>query len=195
MRRGIYLGALAVAVTVPVLAAASVAGSLRFDTGSRVWVEGTSSTRGYRCEAPSVTGAAQAPSVRLSELAAGTHRGEVTIAVANLDCRNGTMNGHMRRALKADEHASIRFRATSVQVTPAAEGPAAVRMRGQLSIAGQERAVTVDGTGVEEAGGLRVSGSTRLDMTEYGVQPPRLMAGTMRVHAPVTVGFDIHLKP
>jgi polyisoprenoid-binding protein YceI len=129
MRRGIYLGALAAAV--PMMAAAAMSGSLRFDTGSRVWVEGTSTTRGYRCEAPSVSGAAQAPSVRLSELAAGTHRGEVTIEVANLDCRNGTMNGHMRRALKADEHATIRFQATSVQVTPAADGQSAVRMRGQ----------------------------------------------------------------
>jgi polyisoprenoid-binding protein YceI len=192
MRRRIYLGALAAAV--PALAAAALASTLSFGDGSRVWVEGTSTTRGYRCEAATLQGAAQTGSPRIADLAGTTHRGEITIAVADLDCRNGTMNGHMRRALKADQHSTIRFQATSVQVTPSADG-AAVRMNGRLTIAGEQRQVTVDGTGVEEGGGLRVRGTTRLDMTEYGVEPPRLMAGTMRVHPPVTVGFDVVLKP
>jgi polyisoprenoid-binding protein YceI len=186
---------LALMVAVPALAAAGYASTLNFHDGSRVWVEGTSTARGWRCEAATLQGNAQAPSFRISELANGTHRGDMTIAVAELDCRNGTMNGHMRRALQTEQHPNIRFRATSVQVTPAADGTAAVRMGGQLSIAGQEKAVTLTGTGVEENGGLRVRGTTGFDMTEYGVRPPSLMAGTMRVRGPVTVGFDVLLKP
>jgi hypothetical protein len=31
-------------------------------------------------------------------------------------------------------------------------------------------------------------------MTDFGVEPPSLMMGTMRVHAPVTVGFDVTLN-
>lgn len=182
-------------VAVPALAAAGYASTLSFTTGSQVWVEGTSSARSWRCEATNLRGNAQAPSFRISELAGGTHRGDMTIAVADLDCRNGTMNGHMRRALQAEEHPNIRFRATSAQVTPGADGTAAVRMGGQLSIAGQEKAVTLTGTGVEENGALRVRGTTGFDMTEYGVRPPSLMAGTMRVRGPVTVGFDVLLKP
>ena len=46
-----------------------------------------------------------------------------------------------------------------------------------------------------EGNALRVRGSERITMMDYDVQPPRLMAGTMRVHAPVTVGFDVVLRP
>jgi polyisoprenoid-binding protein YceI len=66
-------------------------------------------------------------------------------------------------------------------------------MTGPLTIAGQSRDVTINGTAVRENGRLRVTGSKQLTMTEFGVQPPRLMAGTMRVHAPVTIGFDVVL--
>jgi hypothetical protein len=32
-------------------------------------------------------------------------------------------------------------------------------------------------------------------MTDFGVRPPTLMMGTMKVHDPVTVHFDVLLKP
>jgi hypothetical protein len=32
-------------------------------------------------------------------------------------------------------------------------------------------------------------------MTEWGVRPPTLMLGTMRVNPAVTIGFDVVLKP
>jgi polyisoprenoid-binding protein YceI len=115
--------------------------------------------------------------------------GEITIPLSSLDCRNGTMNGHMRNALKAEQNPTIRFRATSVAVSP--EG--AVRMTGPLTIAGQTRETTITGTAARQNGKLRVTGSKQLTMTDFGVQPPRLMAGTMRVHAPVTIGFDVVL--
>ncbi|HEY0016175.1 MAG TPA: YceI family protein [Longimicrobium sp.] len=172
-------------IALPALLAAAL--PLSFQSGSRVWVSGTSTVRGYRCESTQVTGTAQGEGTELTQVAQS--RGEISIPVASLDCRNGTMNGHMRNALKATENPTIRFRATSVAVTP--EG--AVRMTGPLTIAGQSREVTINGTAARQNGRLRVTGSKQLTMTDFGVQPPRLMAGTMRVHAPVTIGFDVVL--
>jgi polyisoprenoid-binding protein YceI len=172
-------------IALPALLAAAL--PLSFQSGSRVWVSGTSTVRGYRCESTQVTGTAQGEGTELTQVAQS--RGEISIPVASLDCRNGTMNGHMRNALKAAENPTIRFRATSVAVTP--EG--AVRMTGPLTIAGQSREVTINGTAARQNGRLRVTGSKQLTMTDYGVQPPRLMAGTMRVHPPVTIGFDVVL--
>ena len=75
-----------------------------------------------------------------------------------------------------------------------AEGTA--RVAGTLTIAGTERPLTLVAAVAEEAnGGVRVRGSTRLRMTEFGVRPPTLMLGTVRVHDPVTVHFDVVLKP
>ena len=186
MRKQLIAGALLIAAPA-LIAAASV--PLTFSSGSRVWVQGTSTVRGYRCESTQVSGTADAASTELAQL--GAARGEITIPVSTLDCSNGTMNGHMRNALKAAQNPSIRFRATGVRATAAG----AMTMTGQLTIAGQTRDVTVNGTAAREGSGLRVRGTHALTMTDYGVQPPRLMAGTMRVHAPVTIGFDVVLRP
>lgn len=186
MRKQLFAGAML--IVAPALIAAS-AMPLTFGSGSRVWVQGTSTVRGYRCESTQVTGTADAASTELAQI--GAARGEITIPLSTLDCRNGTMNGHMRTALKAAQNPTIRFRATSVRATPAG----ALTMAGQLTIAGQTREVTVNGTAAREGANLRVRGTHNLSMTDYGVQPPRLMAGTMRVNAPVTIGFDLVLRP
>ena len=192
MRKRMFLIG-AMAATPALLAAATVASTLSFQSGSRVWVEGTSSTRSYRCESPRIEGTAQATTTDLTQLRS-IPRAELTIPVAALDCRNGTMNGHMRRALKADQHANIRFQATSVALTPGATGSAA-RMTGTLTIAGETRPATLQGQVVEDNGQLRVRGTYNLTMTDFGVQPPSLMMGTMKVHPPVTIGYDVLLRP
>lgn len=190
MRKKSYVASL---LAVPVLAAAALA-TLSFQPGSRVWIQGTSTARSYRCESTSVEGTAAATTASLAELRS-IPRAEVSVPLASLDCRNNTMNGHMRRALKADANPTIRFRATSITVTPGEGGAATARMSGDLTIAGQTRPVSIDASVVEEDGQLRVRGTEQITMTDYGVQPPSLMLGTMRVRPLVTVGFDVVLKP
>ena len=184
MRTRIYLAGI---IALPALLAAAASLPLSFQSGSRVWVSGTSTVRGWRCESTQVTGTAHAEGTELTQVAQS--RGEISIPLSSLDCRNATMNGHMRTALKASENPTLRFRATSVTVTP----QGAARMTGPLTIAGQTREVTINGTAARENGKLRVTGTKAITMTDFGVTPPRLMAGTMRVHAPVTVGFDVVL--
>ena len=183
MRNRIYLAGM---IALPALLAAAAV-PLSFQSGSRVWVSGTSTVRSWRCESTQVSGTAQAAGTELTQVAQSS--GEITIPLSALDCRNGTMNGHMRTALKAAQNPTLRFRATSVAVS--SEG--AVRMTGPLTIAGQSHEVTINGTAARENGRLRVTGSKQINMTEYGVTPPRLMAGTMRVNPAVTIGFDVVL--
>jgi hypothetical protein len=40
-----------------------------------------------------------------------------------------------------------------------------------------------------------VQGVHELNMTEWGIRPPRLMLGTLRVHEDVQVHFDLLLSP
>jgi polyisoprenoid-binding protein YceI len=166
---------------------------LSFQPGSRVWVVGTSTARSYRCESTQVEGVAQAPTAELAHLNEVTGA-RVTIPIATLDCRNATMNGHMRTALKAAQYPTLSLQVSSATLTAAAEG-SAVRMSGTLTIAGTTRPVNIDGTVVSEAGQLRVRGTKDVVMTEFGVRPPSLMMGTRRVRPNATIGFDVLLKP
>jgi polyisoprenoid-binding protein YceI len=162
---------------------------------SKLWVEGTSSVRSYTCRAARVDGTVAtqpgSTSVAIADLENTVKGADVSVSVAGLECGNATMNAHLRRALRAETSPRIGYRITSYDVTPGG----AVKLNGTLSIAGTEKPVSIDATATSEAGRLRVKGSRQLKMTDFGVRPPTLMMGTMKVHDPVTVRFDVVLKP
>jgi polyisoprenoid-binding protein YceI len=181
---GLVLGCL-------VVAGAAGLGAQPLDPGSRVWVEGTSTVRGYTCEATALDSdvrlATDARTVPLQQLVQGA---VVAVAVDALDCANGTMNGHMRKALKSKEHPRITFTLETYTM----DGATAV-LEGALELAGRTNPVRIQATVAEAEDGLvRVSAEHEIRMTEWGVKPPSLMLGTMKVHDPVTIHFDVKLQ-
>lgn len=175
---------------------AAIKPSFAFLPESRVWVEGTSTVRSYSCEAAEVKGSVDAtPVLDLTKLDGAVTGAEVVVDVAGLECGNGTMNSHMRKALKMTEHGAISFRLNDYATTVAGT-ETQVTMNGTLKIAGQERPVTIQGIATAAAeGAIRVQGSHAIKMTDFGVKPPSLMMGTMKVHDPVKLNFDVVLKP
>jgi polyisoprenoid-binding protein YceI len=166
---------------------------------SKLSVEGTSTVRDWKCDATTieatVTGAGAAATAPAKEVGAAAKRAQLTIPVAQLDCHNGTMNEHMRKALKANDHKAIEYRIATWELTPRSDDSASVKTSGTLVMAGAEKPITVDlaakrGT----AGSWELTGSKTLKMTEWGIKPPSLMLGTMKVRDPVRIRFALELK-
>lgn len=100
------------------------------------------------------------------------------------------MNGHMQKALKASANPNITWRMTSYRVDGAT-----VVINGRLTIAGKENPIELRASGAaDNSGTIRLKGSTKFKMTEYGVKPPTLMLGTMKVGDEVTVSYDLVLS-
>lgn len=165
---------------------------------SRLWVEGTSSTRDWKCAAVSfdATVDVAGPEVVHSLLAGekAVRAVQIDVPTARMDCKNGTMNEHMLKALKAAENPVISFRLGSYELakaTDAAQGT----LSGFLKIGGVERPITLvvdltnNGDGV-----LHVTGTYELNMRDYALKPPSLMLGMMKVGEKVKVSFDLLLK-
>lgn len=176
----------------------SVQQPLTLQPQSRLWIEGTSTVRAFQCRAGTletdvqVTGPGAVRAVIAGEKAVSS--AQVRVPARSLDCRNGTMNEHMYKAVKAAEHATIAFTVTSYEISRAADSVKG-SATGQLSLGGVERTITVTGDVTEQAdGALHIRGAHRLRMTEYGLKPPTLMMGVLKVHDGVTVGFDLLLK-
>lgn len=171
---------------------------LRVQPQSRLWLEGTSTVQRFECRAPRFDADVQArPDAAAAVLKGGkaVETVTVTVAAAALDCGNATMNEHMLKAVRAKEHPTIEFRLTSYELTPAQAGTG-IRMNGRLTLGGTERPITLraEATGSAD-GGLRVVGVHDVRMTEFGLKPPSLMMGTMKVGDVVKVRYDLHLKP
>jgi polyisoprenoid-binding protein YceI len=171
---------------------------MRMDSASRIWVKGTSTVRGFECQAGEFD--AQVASVGSDAVAAvlageqGVGGVEVSIAAEKLDCRNGTMNGHMLKAIKATQHPTITFKLTTYELEKIEES-VKIAMRGTLTLGGVEKDITVDATakpGPDNT--LQVVGAHDLSMKDYGLKPPSLMLGTMKVHDKLSVNFDLILR-
>lgn len=187
--------ATALLLTPPVLPAPVQGQSTPVGVSGTLKVDGNSTVRSWSCEAP-VDRIRVVPGsgLTLATLGRAVQELEVVVDTRSMDCNNGTMDGHMWRALKSDAHPEIRFRMTGYRVTESSAG-AGVLMDGELEIAGQRQPVTVAASVEEGPGGtLAVKGSHEVVMTTFGIEPPRLMMGALRVHDPVQVVFDLVLE-
>lgn len=176
--------------TFAIVAAAlvGIGSTISLESSSKVWVQGDSTVRGFTCNAKQITSSINRTGNE--EIALLVDNAVVTIPVAKLDCGNSTMDEHMRKALKAAQNPNIEFKLNSYKV----DGANAT-MLGTLSIAGTSQDIEIPGTVQKEGGLVRVKATKKINMKEWGVKPPSLMMGTMKVKEFVTVGFDVNLKP
>ena len=172
-------------------------GGMNLLTESRLWVGGTSSMRGWECKATTFSATIEsvpnaAATVLAGEKAVGTVG--LTVPVDKLECGNGQMNGHMRKALKLEEHPQITFSLTSYELGRSNDS-LLVMMNGSLTLGGSEKPIELVGLAASGPdGALRVTGTYALKMTDFGLKPPTLMFGRIKVHDLVKVGFDVVLK-
>lgn len=172
------------------LGAAGFVALADFEPGGSIRIEGSSNVEGWRCTAPRYTGTF-----------AGTGRGDAltsierltfTVPVNGIQCKNGTMNGKLRHALKAPANPSIVYTMQSNRVGAATAGKFAVEAAGQLALAGQTHPVQMTVQGQSLGGGrYRFTGSTPISMRSYGMERVTALLGTMRVRDGVTVHFDV----
>ena len=198
MKTNIKTTLLALAIVLPASGAWTVANEmLVLQPQSRLWIDGTSSIRSFSCKAAEVNAVVEAtgpnaiPQLLLADK--GVKSVRVTVPAERLDCGNGTMNEHMRKAIKLTEFDSIEFRLTDYDVARSADGVSGT-LNGTLLLGGVTKPVTLKADGKPEGGMLHITGSYDLDMTEYGLKPPTLMFGRIKVGRTVKVNYDLLLK-
>jgi len=175
-----------------------IGGHLTLAPASRLSFDGTSTVRNWSCTAGTIDAAIEAegegPVGAVLQARKAVEEVVLTFPVERLECGNGTMNGHMRKALNADTHRTITFRLTGYELT--AGTPVGGTLRGTLTLNGVTKPITLRAQFSQAPGGaLRVAGSYPLTMTDWQVTPPTLMLGTLKVAPVVTVQFDLQLQP
>jgi len=188
--------ALALAATLATGAVAQGTNALRLTLGPdrKIWIEGSSTIRKFSCSTADFTATPQPVPAPTAPLATAVQTVDVRVPVKSLSCGNGTMDEHMRKALKSEENPEIRFELTSYTVGEKTAEGTAVKATGVMTIAGSSKTVEIDGVVTPTPTGLRVQGEKQLRMTEFGVKPPKLMFGTLKVADPITVHYDVVLE-
>lgn len=172
-----------------VAAPASASTALSLKQPAALVIEGSSSVRSWKCEAknPDIKASGQAGDLQVAS-------GSVKVAVAKIDCNNGTMNNHLQNALKAKDFPSINFKLKRQEKGAASDNGVEMKLHGELTILDKSLPVVVVGLATPAEGGFRFVGKHELNMTQWGVEPPKLMLGTMKVGEMVTIGYDLQLE-
>ena len=165
---------------------------------SKIWVEGTSTIKAFQCAVPNftinvkATGAAAVPAVLAGQKAVKSV--ELTVPSAKIECGNGTMNEHMRTALKADENPTIKFSLASYDVAKAGDGVKGT-VRGSLALGGAEHTIDVSAVATDAGNGaMRIVGGYDVVLSEFDLKRPSLMFGRIKVGDKVQVKFDFVFK-
>ncbi len=175
--------------------------------GSALWFEGTSNLHDFECHSTEVeitlagNPAAGQPSgvAGLESLirSSGIRRVDVRVPVSSLHSKKEGLDKNMRKAMRAEEFPDVRFRLQSYEVMPGggAGDTIGIRAHGLLTISGREREIDLEGRASKASAGLWLEGSKALVMSDYGIRPPTIMMGTLRVSDHVTVRYRLLLVP
>ena len=101
--------------------------------------------------------------------------------------------------LDAARFPEIRFESDLPLRGPAAgaapDGPLDGELRGELTLHGVRRPLTLPLQAVREGDGWRVHGTVRFRQHDFGIEPYSAFLGTVAVHDEVEVEFDLRLSP
>ena len=148
-------------------------------------VSGTSTVRGWTC---SVTGSARVTvgsSTPVRGLADGVQAATLTVPVEEFDCPDEEMIEHLLEALRVDQFPEITFRLEGYE----ANGQGAVTT-GTLTILDATEEVSFPLSLTPSGSGVQIEGELALDMTAYGVEPPVVMLGLLRVRPQIRIQFS-----
>ena len=198
MRTTSYTALLAALTLAPAtIAWTTPADTLTLQPESKLWVTGTSNVRDFECAAGSVTVDVASLPGAVALIASGEKAVQgvgVRVPAAQLDCKNGKMNSHMLKALKATEHPEIVFELTSYELATITPG-VKVTLVGDLTLGGVKKSITlIAKAAAVDGGALKVTGVQDIVLSDYGLKAPTLMMGTLKVQDLVQVHFDLLLK-
>ncbi len=105
---------------------------------------------------------------------------------------NKIMDNKAHKALDSDDHPKISF---SADATVSATTNSLTKTKGKLQIAGKEKEVELEFTVAEAKDDqFKVSGKIPVKMSDFGIDPPTAMMGTLKTGDEVFIHFDIVLQ-
>lgn len=101
------------------------------------------------------------------------------------------MDNNTYKALKTKSYKSISFVLASGTVTQTDAVSYVVKVLGNLTIAGKTQKIDLAATAKYNSAdkSFTVNGSKKLKMTDYGVDPPTAMLGTIKTGNDITISF------
>jgi hypothetical protein len=155
-------------------------------------ISGTSTIRGWTCTAKGRLEVTPGPGggEAVPGFANGVKTAKLVVPVKAFTCPNAEMTEHLMQAMKPEQFPEIVYMVEKYGVT----GSQALVM-GTMTIQAKSQPVSVPVALAPSGSGVSLQGETKLDMTSYGVEPPVVMLGMLKVGPQIRIEFKGLVTP
>ena len=158
---------------------------------SSVLVLGTSSLHDWEIKAEEIAGTLISNNAQTGEI------GQLNIEIGSESLKSGKsgMDRNTYKALKTNTHKKIVFRSTALTETSSSGGGKfKVKVLGDLSVAGVKKSIPLDLDLEVTDTTVKLSGEKKIKMTDFKIDPPKALLGTVTTGDDITIRFNILLN-
>ena len=197
-------------MTAAIIAASAQAESITYTakTGSELKISGTSSVHDWEVKTRLIGGKMiwdssfpLNPSKAVLPKLTATPKISVIVPVRNIESGKQRMNEVMHGAMNAEKHNYARYSLTEIKLADTKRkvgDPIVFKTKGKLDVNGKSAPVSMQVSIANVEGGkLKVSGKTKLKMSQFGIVPPapKIALGLITTGDEVTVEFSWFVAP
>ena len=157
--------------------------------GSEVEVKGTSTLHDWEMKSSTITG--QAIFSMDDKGLTDVKDLQLSIVSESLKSEKDGMDKNAYKALKTSSNKNITFQSSRLVSLEHKGSGYAVVCEGKLQIAGVTKITTVNATCTPDGAAIKCTGEKVFKMTEYQVEPPSFMFGTVNTGEEVTIKFNV----
>jgi hypothetical protein len=158
-----------------------------------VVVKGTSNVHDWHIQ--SKQGQSEAVVVVANDKLTSLQKLSFSTPAKSLKSESNQMDKNTYKALKADANPTINFELVSANLTAVDASTYNVKGIGRLTIAGVTKQTDVNGTcKVNADKSLTITGTKTFKMTDYKVNPPTALFGTIKTGDEVIINYNLRIK-
>ena len=115
------------------------------------------------------------------------------LPATNLKSEHTAMDKNTYKALNADKNPNISFVLSSSTVTPTGGNVYQIHCQGKLTIAGKSNQTELIATGKYNPAdkSFTVTGVKKMKMTDYNVDPPKALLGTIKTGNDISISYNV----
>ena len=113
----------------------------------------------------------------------------------SLKSEHEMMDSRTYKAMNADQYPKITFKLGSAAIETIQKNKFNIKATGELTIAGATQTITLDVTAVVNPDNtITCTGSKKIKLTDYKIEPPSFMLGAMKVANDLTIQYSLAYK-
>lgn len=155
---------------------------------SKMIIKGTSTLHDWESDVTELQGEAQ---VELQGQRPQFQQVDISIPVESIKSGKGAMDKNTYKALREEEYPNIQFTLNEIESID----QKTIKATGDLTVAGNTQPVVVNAEyEINSADQISLKGSHSLKMTDFGIEPPTAVFGTIKTGDEITIDYTLMIK-